>query len=139
MCFGIASEKTFSHRWRFGGARFESHRTSRLHRAIWATKLWDRPWRGLAVVSLPSCARKTSTSAGAPATAVSLLCSLSLPLSARVGPPSPHSLPSLLLFCCGRAGVRAWCVRGCVLAGVRAACVHVCGRACVCASHSENQ
>ena len=35
----IASEKTFSHRQQFGGMQFESHRTSQLHRAIWATKL----------------------------------------------------------------------------------------------------
>ena len=36
--FASLAKKTFSHRWRFGGVRFESHRTSRLHRAIWATK-----------------------------------------------------------------------------------------------------
>ena len=31
-------KKTFSHRYRFGGVRFELHRTSRWHRAIRATK-----------------------------------------------------------------------------------------------------
>ena len=38
MCFRIASEKTFRIASDFGVVRFESHRTSRLHRAIWATK-----------------------------------------------------------------------------------------------------
>ena len=32
--FRIAGEKYILHRWLFGGVRFESHRTSQLHRAI---------------------------------------------------------------------------------------------------------